>query len=78
MKIASPRRYVTVQRAYKKSAAQFVAYRVGVKEVRATTAGDGRNSESETNDDHRTGNVELDSLMSLEPDGGRGPEVTRD
>jgi len=52
--------------------------RVGVKEVRTTTVGDGRDSESETDDDHRTGNVELDSLMSLEPNGGRGPEVTRD
>jgi len=52
--------------------------RVGVKEVRTTTVGDGRNPESETNDDNRTGNVELDGLMSLEPNGSRSPEVTRD
>lgn len=52
--------------------------RVGVEEVRATTVGDDRNSESETNDDDRTSNEGLDGLMSLEPNGGRGPEVTRD
>lgn len=78
MKIASPRRCDTVQRAYKESAAQFVTYRVGVIEVRTATVGDGGNPESKTNDDNRTGNVELDGLMSLEPNGGRSPEVTRD
>jgi len=52
--------------------------RVGVCKVGNLIVGDGRHSESETDDDDRTGNERLDGLVSLEPNGGRGPEVTRD
>lgn len=55
-----------------------MTYRVGVLEVRTAAIGDDRDSESETDDDHRAGDEGLDGLMSLEPNGGRGPEVTRD
>lgn len=57
---------------------KFATYRVDVCEVRTATFGDGRDSESETDDDNRAGNEGLDGLMSLEPNGGRGPEVTGD
>ena len=56
----------------------FTTYRVRAVEVRTATVGDDGNSESPTNNDDRTGNKELDGLMSLEPTTGRGPEVTSD
>ena len=46
--------------------------------VRTATVGDDSNSKTPASNDDRTGDEELNGLMSLEPGTGRGPEVTGD
>ena len=46
-------------------------------EVTTATIGNNGNSKSETNDDDGTGDEGLNGLMSLEPNSGRSPKVSR-
>jgi len=55
-----------------------VTYRVCAVEVTTAKVGNNSNSKGEADDDEGSGEEGLDSLVSLEPNGGRGPEVPRD